>query len=268
MEENFLKIAKQAALEAGEIIAKHFGKKHQYKFKNKDKSDFATLADIESEQKIVQILTKNFPKHNIIAEENNKINKGSEYTWAIDPVDGTFSFAVGVPYYSVSIGLLKNNQPILGVIYNVSMKLIYWAQLNKGAFLNGKKIQVSSRDNLEEAAASLDFGHRKKRQEKTNKYITPLITKVGYIYSFGSAVATLGMVGQGILDVYVNEAWIWDFAAGVVIVREAGGKVTDFEGKEPDWSQDRLSILVSNGLIHDQILEALSASLRGLRSVS
>ena len=255
--EQFLKVAKEAAIEAGKIISKYIGKKHQYKFKNEDKSDFATQADLESERKIIQILTKNFPSHNIIAEESNRVDKGSEYTWVIDPLDGTFSFATGVPYYCVSIGLLKNNQPILGVIYHISMEQLYWAKIGQGAYLNGKKIKVSSRDNLEEAAASLDFGHRQKRQTKGEKYIVPLMTKVGYIYSFGSAVATLGMVAQGILDVYVNEAWIWDFAAGAVIVKEAGGLVTDLTGNEPDWSKDRLSIVASNGLIHDQILEAL-----------
>lgn len=257
--DDFLQVAKEAALAAGKVIVKHFGKKHQYKFKNEDQSNFATQADLKAEQKIVQILTKNFPSHSIIAEEQTRLDRGSEYTWVIDPVDGTFSFAVGVPYYSVSIGLLKNNEPILGVIYNVSMKQLYWAQLNKGAFLNGKKIQVSSRDNLNEASASLDFGHRQKRQRLIDRYVTPLITKIGYPYSFGSAAATLGMVAQGILDVYVNNAWIWDFAAGTVIVREAGGKVTDFAGKEPDWSQDRLNIVASNGLVHDQILEALKS---------
>ncbi len=257
MNDNFLKVAKQAALEAGEIITKYFGKKHQYKFKNEDQSDFATQADLESEQKIIQILTKNFPNSSIIAEESGQTQKGSEYTWVIDPVDGTFSFAVGVPFYSVSIGLLKNNQPILGVIYNVSMKQLYWATVGSGAFLNGERISVSSRDKIEGAAASLDYGHRQKRQEKIEKYVRPLITKVGYVYSFGSSVSTLGMVAQGILDVYVNEAWIWDFAAGVVIVREAGGKVTDFEGKEIDWSKQRLNIVASNGFIHEAILEAL-----------
>lgn len=253
----FLKVAKQASLEAGQIILKYSGKKHKFKFKNQDKSDFATQADLESEQKIVQIITKNLPEHSIIAEESGKLDKGSKYTWVIDPVDGTFSFVAGIPYYSVSIGLLINNQPNLGVIYNVSMKKIYWAEKSKGAYLNGKKISVSQQSKLEEAATGLDFGHRQKRQSKIDKYVTPLITKVGYPYSFGSAVATLGLVAEGVLDCYVNQAWIWDFVAGAVIVKEAGGKIADFTGQEPDWSKERLDIIASNGLIHEQILEAL-----------
>lgn len=265
MDDQFLKVAKQAALEAGKIISKYAGKIHTVSVKNDDASDFATEADLESEQKIIQILTRNFPHHNIIAEEGGQTKKDSEYTWVIDSVDGTFSFAVGVPYYSVSIGLLKNAYPILGVIYNIAIKQLYWGRSGKGAYLNGKKIHVSSRNRLDQAAGSLDLGHRQKRQQKIDKYVTPLITKIAYPYSFGSAVATLGMVAQGILDMYVNEAWIWDFAAGTVIVREAGGKVTNFAGQEPDWSKDIVDIVASNGLVHDAILEALSTSLRGTK---
>lgn len=257
MDDQFLTVAKLAAIEAGNIISQYAGKKHQYKFKNEDKSNFATQADLESEQKIIQIITKNFPKSSIIAEESGRVNNDSEYTWVIDPLDGTFSFSVRIPYYVVSIGLLKNNEPILGVVYNPAMKQLYWAEKNKGAYLNGKKIHVSLRNRLEESAASLDYGHREKRQEKIEKYILPLTGKVGHVYSFGSSVATLGMVAEGILDIYINGAWIWDFAAGTIIVREAGGMVTDFAGNEPDWSKERLNVVASNGLIHSLVLEEL-----------
>ena len=255
-EDNFLKVAKEAAIEAGGIISKYFGKKHQYKFKSEDKSDFATQADLESEQKIIQILTKNFPDHNIIAEESGVVDKGSEYTWVIDPLDGTISFAAGMPYFAVSIGLLKANKPILGVIYQVLAKDLYWAQVNKGAYLNGKKIEVSKKDRLTVATMVLDFGHLKRREPKVNLYIL-LFKKAGYIYAVGSASLSLALVAKGVQDGSVIQAWIWDFAAGAVIVREAGGMVTDFEGNEPDWTKDRLNVMTSNGLIHNQILEAL-----------
>ena len=110
---------------------------------------------------------------------------------------------------------------------------------------------------MAESVGVLDFGHNVKRQQKLNLYINKLITKIGYIYSFGSAVAASALVAEGTLDLKVNHAYPWDFAAGVVIVREAGGKVTDFEGNKLDWSKERINIVASNGLIHDQILEAL-----------
>lgn len=257
MEKKFLEVAKEAALQAGEIISKYFGKEHQYKFKNKDQSDFATQADLESEQKIIQILTKNFPETNIIAEESGKGQKGSEYTWVIDPLDGTISFTKGMYYFAVSIGLLKESRPILGVIYHVLANELYFAQKGKGTYLNGKPIHITQQNDLSAAAIAMDSGHKKRRPPKINLYVLPLLREAGYIYSLGSAVMCMGLVGKGVLDGMIAQAFIWDLTAGTVIIREAGGKVTDFEGKEPDWSQERLNIVASNGLIHDQILEAL-----------
>lgn len=253
----FLEVAKKAALKAGEIIKKYSGKDEHKDIKNEDPTDYATKADIEAEKAIIEILTTNFPEHNIVAEESKPQDKKSNYTWVIDPLDGTISYGSGIPYFSVSIGLLEFGKPILGVVYNVSFKQLYWAQDGKGAHLNGKPIQVSKKKSLDESVGVLDFGHNLKRQYKLDLYVNKLIKKIGYIYSFGSAVASLAMLGEGTLDLYVNYSYPWDFAAGVVIIREAGGKVTDFEGREPDWTADRLNIVASNGLIHDQILEAL-----------
>lgn len=256
-EDQFLKVAKQAALEAGEIISGFIGKKHEFSYKNSDKSNFATQADLQAEKAIVKLITSNFPTHNIIAEEATRINNDSEYTWVVDPLDGTISFASNVPYFAVSIGLLHQKKPILGVIYNISFKHLYWAEKGKGAYLNNKSIHVSSKKTLDESVGVLDFGHNYKRQQKIDLYVNKLITKIGYAYSFGAAVTSLGMVAEGIIDLDVNQAWIWDFVAGTIIIREAGGVVTDFEGNEPDWSKDRLSLVASNGLIHDKILKAL-----------
>lgn len=257
MDDKFLKVAKQVALEAGKVIQKYSGKVQQKNIKNEDSSDFTTEADTQAEKMIVSILSKNFPTHNIIAEEETKTNKGSEYTWVVDPLDGTISFSRQVPFFAVSIGLLKDDKPLLGVINHISFNNLYWGIAGKGGYLNGKKMRISTEDKLNEAMVMLDLGHRAKRQAKINLYVTPLITKVGYDYSFGGGVATLGMVAQGILDAFVAQAWLWDFVAGTVIIREAGGKVTDFEGNEPDWTKERLNIVASNGLIHDQIVEAL-----------
>lgn len=257
MNNDFLKVAKQAALEAGKIIQKYSGKEQYKNFKHEDPTDYATEADLEAEKIIVKILTSNFPDHNLIGEEKANINKKSKFTWVVDPLDGTISFGSGIPYFSVLIGLLEENKPILGVIYIVSFKKLYWAQIGQGAFLNGKLIKVSKKTSLKESVGTLDFGHNVRRQYKLNLYVNKLITKIGYIYSFGSSVASSAMVAEGILDINVNYGFLWDFVAGAVIVREAGGRVTDFEGKEPDWTKERLSIVASNGLIHKQILEAL-----------
>ncbi len=257
MNDDFLKVAKQAALEAGKIIQRYSGKFGEKSFKEGDRSNFATKADVEAEKNIIKILSANFPDHSIVAEEGGGRQGKSEFTWQVDPMDGTFTFGQGIPYYTVSIGLLKNGKPIMGVINHIGFKNLYWAKIGEGAYLNGKKIRVSSKKELQETAGTLDAGHNQKRQIKVDLYINKLITKIGYPFEFGSAAVTLALVADGTLDLYVNQAYPWDFVAGTVIVREAGGKVTDFEGNEPDWTKERLNIVATNGLIHDQILEAL-----------
>lgn len=257
MEDKLLKVAKEAALEAGKVIQKYLSKAGEKTIKGGDRSNFATVADTEAEKKIIKILSNHFPHHNIIAEESGGTIKKSEFTWQVDPLDGSFTFGQNIPYYTVSIGLIQNGKPIVGVVNHISYKNLYWAQDKKGAFLNGKKINVSEKSNLDEAAGTLDYGHRQKRQAKLDLYINKLVTKIGYPYGFGSSAVSLALVADGTLDMYVNQAYPWDFAAGTVLIREAGGKVTDFEGNEPDWTKDRLNIVGSNGLIHNQILEAL-----------
>lgn len=257
MEEKFLKVAKQAALEAGDLISNFFGKNITLTLKDGDSSNLVTKADLGSEEIIVKLIKKNFPEHNIIAEEGDRINQNSNFTWVIDPLDGSTSFASGVPNFAVSIGLLKDSQPILGVIYWILQKELYWAEKAKGAYLNGKKISVRNIKKLEDGVMGFSVGTRGRREGKLKGYILPLFSKVRYPYILGSIAVELALTSKGILDGTAGQAWIWDFTAGTVIVREAGGKVTDFEGNEPDWSQERLNIVASNGLIHEQILEAL-----------
>lgn len=256
MNNNFLKIAIKAALEAGKVILKYYGNDHKLMIKS-DKSDFATQADLEAEKVIVEIIRKNFPSHNIIAEEKARIDNNSSYTWVIDPLDGTVSFASKMPFFSVSIGLLENKQPIVGVIYHVEAKDLYWAEKNKGAFLNNKKISVSKTSKLEDAVVGLGFGSITRRLAKLDDYFFPLLNKVRYFYMLGGGAVTLALMARGSLDAVPNIAWIWDHAAAGIIITEAGGKVSDRLGNPIDWSIERSEFIASNGLIHDQILEAL-----------
>lgn len=256
MEDKFLKVAKQAALEAGKIIMSFYGQNHKLMIKT-DHSDFATQADLEAEKIIAEAITKNFPSHNIISEEKVNIDNNSEYTWAIDPVDGTISFASNMPFFAVSIGLLKNNQPIVGVIYHVEQRELYWAQKGKGAFLNGKRISVSKVSKLANAVVSMGLGSVTRRKDKLKDYFYPLLDKVLYTYILGGGAVSMAFVARGSLDAFLNHAWIWDQAAAGVIIPEAGGRVTDKFGNPVDWSAKRAEFIASNGLIHDELLEAL-----------
>lgn len=253
MEDKILKVAKKAALEAGKIVKKYYsselilhGKGHY--------ANFATQADLESERKILEIIAKNFPNHNIIAEESGRVDKGSKYSWAIDPIDGTIPFVDGIPFFGVSIGILKENLPVIGVINMVATDELYWAQKGKGAFLNGKKIEVRKEDNLQNCTIGLDWGHTE-RVIKLDKFFKPIVDRVRYIYSFGAAVAILCYVARGMIDAYIVRANVWDLAAGVVLIEEAGGRVTDMSGEEVDFMKGKPQIICSNGKIHDIILK-------------
>lgn len=256
-DDKLLKVAKQAVLEAGKIVFKHFGQRNGTQNKNDDSSNLVTKADLESEKIIIKIISENFPEHNIIAEESEIQDKGSEYSWVIDPLDGTMSFVHNLPFFSVSVGLLKNNHPIVGALYHVVNKDLYWAQEGKGAYLNGKRVTVSKINRLDEAAVILGFGSRKRRLEKFEKYAKHLINKVAFPYAFSSGSTGHGFLSRGMVEATIDIGWVWDFAAGTVIIREAGGKVTGLDGGEPKWNELRLDLVTSNGLIHDELLEAL-----------
>ncbi|MBI2334630.1 inositol monophosphatase [Candidatus Daviesbacteria bacterium] len=257
MNDKFLKVAKQAALEAGDFIFNFFGKNIELILKKGDSSNLVTKADLGSEEIIVRLIKKNFPDHNIIAEEKGKTKGDSNFTWIIDPLDGTTSFASGIPNFAVSIGLLKDNKPFLGVINWVARQELYWAQKGKGAYLNNQKILVRKTKKIEDGVFGFSVGTTARREEKLKAYILPLFSKVRYPYILGSVAVDLSLISKGALDAAIGQGYAWDFAGGVIIVSEAGGKVTDLEGDEPDWTQERFSIVASNGLIHDQILEAL-----------
>ncbi len=257
MEENFLKVAKQAALEAGDFIANLFGKNIALVLKGGDSSNLVTKADIGSEEIVVRLIKKKFPDHNIIAEEGDRVNQNSRFTWIIDPLDGTTSFTSGVPNFAVSIGLLKDSQPLLGVINWISNKELYWAEKSRGAYLNSRKISVKKTKRLEDAVLGFSVGTREKRQEKLKSYILPLFSKIRYPYILGSIAVDLSLTSKGIFEGCIGQGWVWDFAAGSIIVEEAGGQVTDLEGNKIEWTKERLNIVASNGLVHNQIIEAL-----------
>lgn len=257
MDTKFLKVAKQAAKEAGLLISQKVNKQVKVEFKDNDVTNLVTEADLLAEKAIIQKIKKNFPAHNIISEEFGRKNQGSSYTWVIDPLDGTVSFAHHMPHFSVMVGMMKDNQPVIGVIYNVLTNKLYWAESGKGAYVNGEKIKVSKVDKLEEAAAILGLGSRQRRAERVERYFKPLIQEVGHPFSLGSGATSYTLVANGFADVTVDGGWIWDFVAGAVIVREAGGKVTDLAGLEPDWTKERFMLVASNGLVHNEVLEVL-----------
>ncbi len=254
----FKGIAVRAAREAGRIHLKYF--KHGIGYTTKSTHyDRVTIADTEAEATVVSIIRQKSPEHNIIAEEGKYRKTASEYTWIIDPLDGTNNFSQGLPIFCVSIGLAKNGKLLLGCIYDATRKELFYAERGKGAFLNSKRIAVSDRSALRDCMFVTGFYYdRREPMRETLRQMESFLTKgiIG-MRRLGSAALDLCNVAAGRVDGYwefmLNP---WDFAAGKVIVEEAGGRVTDRFGKEIGIQPSY--VVASNGRIHRKMISLLN----------
>jgi myo-inositol-1(or 4)-monophosphatase len=255
---NFKEIAIKAAKEAGKIQLYYLKKGFKIGTKS-GQHDRVTTADLECEKKIVEIIKKDYPDHNILAEENNYEKTDSGYTWIIDPIDGTNNYSHGYPFFCTSIALAKNDEVIMGVVYNVNSDELFVAEKGKGAFLNNKEITVSNVKNLEDALLVTGFYYdRGKNMIRTLDEIKHfLIKKVNGIRRSGSAALDLCFVACGRIDGFWEFTLSpWDYAAAKLIIEEAGGKVTD---KADDKVTIKPSFIVSsNKKIHSAMLKILN----------
>ncbi len=251
-----IEVAKKAAIKAGEITLSLRGKRLAIKSKERV-GDFTTEVDLSSEREILRILRTSFPKHNFKSEEMGEIDNGSDYWWIIDPLDGTIPFSSGLPTYGVSIGLLKDGEPVLGVINLPALDSLFWAEKDKGVYLNGEKVKVSDKKDLTKSVVGFDLEHMGGRKKELQKLVEPITDKVRYTPILGCSVAGSVYVASCVYDAYLHSAYPWDFAAGAVIVKEAGGKVTDYEGRPIDWSKDWIDFFASNGHLHNKILSLI-----------
>lgn len=252
-------IASLTAKEAGEKIKPLFRKVSVVR-KKESPTDLCSEADLLAEEIIFSHLNNEFSQFNYLSEEREYLDKGSKYTWIVDPLDGSIPFIACLDYWAISIGLLKDGRPLLGVIYIPTKNWLFNAYLGNGSFLNGEKINVSKQMKLDNAIVGFDVGHRGYRADDLVRNIAPQIDNVRYMPSFACTSFGQVLVAKGIYDAYFHHrAFPWDFCAGTVIVQEAGGKVTDHEGLDLDWTKkDNMFLLASNGLIHDKILKIIN----------
>ncbi len=257
MSKDLLIIAKHITSQAFDVI-QTYSNQRQSQTKT-GVFDLVTKADLASEEVILRLLNEKFPKHNIISEEKGVIDKGSEYTWFVDPMDGTTSWISRIPHSNVAIGLLRNNLPILGVTKNIFTGDLCSGLVGEGATLNGQPISVSQTDSLEKAVLSSDFQNTVEQREKDLIRHGKLVRKARGLYILGGAVHGTSLVAQGKLDGFVHVCKRWDFAATAALVIAAGGKVTDWQGHEIDWTKEWIEAIFSNGKIHDQLVDVLAA---------
>lgn len=253
----FLEIATEAALAAGGILQSYFGKLDIVTEKGRP-GDLVTVADQASEAAILDILDRHLPNHSVLAEESGKSGgKDSEYLWAIDPLDGTTNYAHQYPFFAVSIGLLIAGIPQVGVIFDPFHNELFRAARGIGATCNRQPIQVSQTTKLSQSLLVTGFAYDR-RETSDNNYaeFCHLTHLTQGVRRSGSASLDLAHVACGRLDGYWERGIApWDIAAGVILVEEAGGKVTAYDGSSLIIDSGR--ILATNGLIHRSLSDAL-----------
>ena len=253
--DRYLQVAMAAAKEAGRIQMLHSGHSHQIEYKGEFNP--VTLVDKLCERAIVQKILDTFPDHDLLTEESPFESKGSPWKWIIDPLDGTTNYFHEFPFYSVSIALEIEGEVRLGVIYHPVLNEFFHAEKGKGAFLNGNRISVSRIDDLNRGFLCTGFPYDVR--ENTDFYLSyfrKFLTRSFAIRRPGSAAIDLSYLAAGRFDGFWElKLHPWDVAAGSLMVTEAGGRVTDFQGRPFNIYSEE--ILASNGLIHQAMLEAI-----------
>lgn len=242
-----LKLAIEAAKKSGQIIKSGFGKVTD--FKVKIGKGIVTEIDHTAEKVIIEILQSKFD-YPILAEESGKIGEIKDSFWVIDPLDGTTNFSRGIPFFCTSIALIKNRKVVLGVTLYPITGDIYYAEKGKGAYVNGKRLHVSSRsDNDYLPVLNRGYGQD---AELTFKKLVEKFNSFARMRRLGASALELCFVAKGSVDAFVDFGdELWDYAAGTLMVQEAGGKVTDWQGN--DWTIENKYILATNSLIHDEV---------------
>ncbi len=255
---DYLNIAIVAAKEAGKIHKKYF--RNDFKIETKSSSfDLLTTADKEAEARIVSLIREYYPQHNFLGEEQVYEKTSSGYTWIIDPLDGTNNFVCGLGIFCVSIALMQNDEVIIGVVYDATRDELFSAQKNQGAFLNGTPINVNTVTTLEKSLLITGFYYN--REEEMIRTLEAIkrffLNHIRGLRRLGAAALDLCYIASGRASGFWEfKLSPWDFAAGKLLVEEAGGKVTG-QNAEIISSKNASYIVASNGRIHNQMLEIL-----------
>lgn len=254
-EQEFLEAAREAAFETGRMLRGALAEEVRISFKGT--VDLVTQFDGRAQQMIDARLRLRFPDFGILAEEGLSRDTGSPYRWIVDPIDGTTNFAHRFPIFSVSIALEKNGEGLIGVVYDPMRDEMFTAVRGQGAFLNGARIRVSSIDDLDRSLVATGFPYDLRISPVNNvRHFNNFILRVQAVRRCGSAALDLSYVACGRFDGFWElKLKPWDVAAGALIVREAGGRVSDFGGGGiPSFHSD---LVATNSLIHEGMLDII-----------
>lgn len=242
---------------AGKFLLENFRKDSDLFRLRGTTKEIVTKYDKMSDKMLIDGLSKKFPDYNILTEESGLRDKKSDFTWIVDSLDGSSNFAVGNPFFAVSIALLHRGKPVLGVAYAPFLKELFVAEEGSGSLLNGKAIHVSDVEQLDKSyVVWCEATGGNLRMSRINANIQP---KIKDLRKLGAGSLECAWVACGRADAFiVTQVEPWDATAGAMLVLEAGGKLTDFKGKS--WKPVRSDAVFSNGKIHDKILEVINKS--------
>lgn len=250
---DYLAVASNAAISAGKLLMASYGKLKSSQINMKSKNDFVTEIDKKSEKLIIAAIKRRFPHHGILGEESGA-STGKDVYWIIDPLDGTSNYIHSFPMFSVSIGVIEQGKIVAGVVYDPIHHELFSAQKGKGAFLNGRRIQVSKVKTLADSlmTTGIPFRARDRFDEYLISFEKISLGSVG-LRRGGSAALDLAYVACGRFEGFWElDLSPWDIAAGAILIKEAGGQITDMWGKENYLNHG--DTLASNRWIHDKLL--------------
>ena len=252
-----INIFEKAVRKAGKGLVRDFGETENLQIQSKNIGDFVTKADLKAEKDLLDILQYYYPNYSYLTEETGTIIGKGDETIVIDPIDGTTNFIHGIPMFSIVLSKIIKDEITDGVIFNPITNDFFWASQGKGAWCNNKRLRVSKREHFEDCIIGMGIPHLGRIYDSYLQEIDQITKECSGLRRMGSAALDLAYVAAGKLDAFWERNLnLWDVAAGVLLVKEAGGKITEPSGK--NWSLKSRDILASNLILHDEIQKMLT----------
>ncbi len=246
-----MEVATSAALKAGQILIDKFSTIKT--FQSKGRGNVVSEADLAAEKVLKQIFTEQYPDFGIISEESEAVKGKADFQWIIDPLDGSRNYVSGVPHFAVNIALVRADEILLGLTYDPSRREIFTAIKGNGLHLNGKQVWVGKADSIKNSLVGLDMGYNDARGKEALRMLTSLWPGMQSIRIMGSAALGLAYVASGRIDIYFHHnLYPWDIAPGILMVQEAGGVITDRNGKPMNYNLGTL--IAANKAVHADFL--------------
>ena len=250
-------VAEAAARKAGEILKLHFRNTRQVEYKGR--ANIVTDVDLQVESEIRAFLQAEFPDHSIVSEESDPITGSSDYTWVLDPLDGTNNYSFGIPFFGTIIALKVGDDVALGMIYDPLRNELFSAVKGAGTTLNGSPVSVSRKESVKDSLIGTDLGYVDANGSRILDFMAHVWPDLYAFRIMGSAGLGMAYTSCGRLDAYFHLlVYPWELACGQLLVTEAGGVATDFEGRPPGTGEN--SIIVANKAVHADLLRIIRES--------